>query len=270
MDYIRSHIKKFPFILLYPLVNNLSIAKTLYFNLHYFPFKMAIRMPVLLHRGVKLKRLKGAVEFSCARVKSGLVHIGQTNYGFHTRHDLTIWEQKGGKVVFGENVCIGRGTFISIGYKGCLRLGDNVKFGGNSKIICRKSIDIGERTMVSWNSQIIDTDFHSTLNTIFKTRNSAVSSIKIGTHNWLGFGCTLMKGTITPNHCIVCANTSIKSDYSKSGENVVLAYEQNAKVTVKYITFDKFCESESMEEFPGAEPDFSIREPKSERRRDVG
>ena len=218
-----------------------------------------------------MKNLKGVVELNCARIKPGQVHIGRSVYGFHTRHHLTIWDQQGGKVVFGESVSLGRGTFVYIGYNGILRFGGNVKFGGNSKIICRKSVDIGERTMVSWDTQIIDTDFHSTLNTIFKTRNSAEKTIIIGSHNWIGFGCTLLKGSITPNHCIVGANTSIKTDYSNSGENIVLAYEQNAKVTVKYITFDACSEAESMEEFPGAEPEFKIGETQTpDQKQDVG
>jgi acetyltransferase-like isoleucine patch superfamily enzyme len=270
MDFIRSHIKKFPFILLYPILYKVSVAKSVVFNLNYFPFKIAIRFPVILHRGVKLKKLRGTVELNCAQIKPGLVHLGRSVYGFHTRHHLTIWEQRGGKVVFGENVCLGRGTFISVGYNGNLNFGDNVRFGGNSKIICRKSIHIGERTMVSWDAQIIDTDFHSTLNTIFKTRNRAESSITIGSHNWIGFGCTLLKGSITPDHCIVGANTSLKSDYSKSGKNIVLAYEQNAKVTVKYITFDERSEAESLEEFPGAEPEFQIGKPNPTKKQDVG
>ena len=258
MAYIRSHIKKFPFILLYPFVYKISIVKTIYFNLHYFPIKVAIRIPVILHTGVKLKKLKGAIELNCKRIKPGLVHMGKSVYGFHTRCHHTIWEQKGGKVTFGEDVSLGRGTFVSVGYNGNLTFGDKVKFGGNSKIICRKSIDIGERTMVSWDAQIIDTDFHSTINTIFKTRNRAESVIAIGTHNWIGLGSTLLKGSITPNHCIIGANTSIKSDYSNPGENIVLAYEQNAKVTVKYITFDARSEVDPMDEFPESEPEFKI------------
>jgi len=225
---------------------------------------------VILHRGVRLKKLKGAVELTCERIKPGLVHMGRSVYGFHTRCHHTIWEQKGGKVTFGKDVSLGRGTFLSIGYNGNLTFGNNVKFGGNSKIICKKSITIGERTMVSWDTQIIDTDFHSTLNTIFKTRNSAESSIQIGTHNWIGFGSTLMKGSITPNHCIVGANTSIKSDYSKSGENIVLAYEQNAKVTVKYITFEERSEADCKDEFPESEPEFTIVDRQTDLKRKSG
>ena len=270
MAYIRTHIKKFPFILLYPFVYKIAVLKTLYFNLHYFPVKVALRLPVLLHRGVKLKALKGSIELKCDKIKPGLVHIGRTVYGFHTRFHQTIWEQKGGKVIFGEDVSLGRGTFVSLGYNGFLSFGNNVRFGGNAKIICRKSIIIGERTMVSWDTQIIDTDFHSTLNTIFKTRNSAEKTIIIGSHNWIGFGCTLLKGSITPDYCIIGANTSIKSDYSESGENIVLAYEQNAKVTVKYITFDERSEVESMEEFSETEPEFQIGKPIPTKKQNLG
>ncbi len=250
-------IKRIFILILYPLSHRISIIKTLYFNFYYFPIKVALRFPVILHYGVKLKKMKGTVELDCDRIKPGMVRLGRTYYGFHTRHHHTIWEQKGGKVIFGSNICLGRGTFISVGYRGNLTFGDSVVFGGNSKIICWKSIRIGARTLVSWNAQIIDTDFHSTLNTIFKTRNRTESSIVIGSHNWIGFGCTLLKGSVTPNHCIVGANTSLKSDYSKSGENIVLAFEQHAKVIVQNITFDEQAES-SKEEMPEVKPAFMI------------
>jgi acetyltransferase-like isoleucine patch superfamily enzyme len=260
-------MKKFPFLLLYPFVYRIAILRTLYFNLYYFPIKVAIKLPVMLHKGTKLLQMNGRVELASDRIKPGMVHIGRAVYGFHTKHHQTIWEQKVGKVSFGRCVVLGKGTFVSVGYNGDLVFGNRVRFGGNSKIICRKHINIGESTMVSWDAQIIDTDFHSTLNTIFKTRNSAERSILIGTHNWLGFGCTLLKGTKTPNHCIVGANTTLKSDYSESPENIVLAYEQNASVTVKYITFDERSEANFPDDMPDMiEPEFQIGKMKPNRK----
>jgi hypothetical protein len=37
----------------------LGLPKTLIFNFHYFPFKIAIRLPVLLTHKVRLKKIKG-------------------------------------------------------------------------------------------------------------------------------------------------------------------------------------------------------------------
>ncbi len=240
-------IKRVVRIILYPFINHFSIVKTLFFNFHYFPFKIAIRIPVFLYRGVRLKSTKGRIELNFSPIEPGLVRIGKATYGFQSKQHVTIWEQLGGTVVFGRCVHIGKGTFFSIGKNAKLEFEQKVGFGGNDKIICRKSILIGENTKVAWDVQIIDTDFHSTINTIFKTKNCSEKPIIVGKHNWLGFGCTMLKGSITPNRCIVAANTTIKNDYSSVGENIVLACEASAKVTAKYITFDLNSESDLAE-----------------------
>jgi len=70
----------------------------------------------------------------------------------------------------------------------------------------------------------------------------------IGSHNWLGFGSTLLKGSVTPNHCIVAANTTVNANYSDTGENIILAFEAGAKVIAKHISFDMSEEGDLVEE----------------------
>jgi hypothetical protein len=235
-------------IILYPFLNHLSIFKTLYFNFHYFPFRDAIRLPVFLYKGVKLKSTKGTIELDFSPIEPGRVQIGKAKYGFQTKHDHTIWEQGGGTVVFGQGVSFGRGTFFSMSENSALKFEKNVAFGGNDKIICKKSIVIGENTKVAWNVHIIDTDYHPTINTVFNTKNCAEKPIMIGSHNWLGFGSTLLKGSVTPNHCIVAANTTVNANYSGAGENIILAFEAGAKVIAKHISFDMSEEGDLVEE----------------------
>jgi acetyltransferase-like isoleucine patch superfamily enzyme len=231
--------KPFLRILLYPFTNHISYLRTLYFNLHYFPFRVAVRLPVILYRGVRLISTKGRIELDFSPVKPGCIKIGKARYGFHSRYHHTIWEQREGTVIFGKDILIGKGTFFMIGENATLRFGHNVGFGGNDKVICRKSIVIGDHTIAAWDVQIIDTDFHPTVNTVFKTVNCAEKPITIGNYNWLGFGSTILKGSVTPDHCIVSANTTIKSDFSDAGENIVLGYEPGAKVTARYVRFDR-------------------------------
>ena len=127
-------------ILFYPLYRKLSIWKTLRFNFHYFPLKMAIRLPVFIHWGVRLKSMKGCIDLNFPAIRPGSVRIGKASYGFQTRYHPTIWEQLGGTVIFGNGTRIGKGTFISVGRFGLLRFGNQVKMGGNDNIICKKSI----------------------------------------------------------------------------------------------------------------------------------
>jgi hypothetical protein len=69
----------------------------------------------------------------------------------------------------------------------------------------------------------------------------------IGSNNWLGIGSTILKGTVTPDYCIVAAKTTLKDDYSDAGESIILSLETSAKVTAKYIRFDKNHVVESSE-----------------------
>jgi acetyltransferase-like isoleucine patch superfamily enzyme len=233
--------------LLYPLLKKLSIWKTIRFNVHYFPLKVAVRLPVFVYWGVRLQRMKGSIELDFHHIRPGSVQIGKESYGFQTRYHQTIWEQLGGTVIFGESVRIGKGTFITIGRFGLVRFGNHVIMGGNDKVICKKSISIGDHSMIAWDVELIDTDFHHTVNTVFKTVNCVEKPIVIGNHNWLGFGSTMLKGTVTSDHCIVAAKTVLKSDYSEAGENIILSQETSAKVVAKYIQFDETHVVESSE-----------------------
>ena len=239
MDSAGNHKYNLFRILFYPLTRRLSLLRTLYFNLHYFPLKTALKFPVFIHTHVRLKKVKGSVELSFRPLKPGAVHIGQYNYGFQTKNDHTIWEQLGGTVIFGKRVMIGKGTFLSIGSDAVLKFGDNIAVGGNDKLICRNSIEIGSDTIISWDVQIIDTNFHPTINTVSNTINRVDKPIVIGHHNWLCFGSVILKGSVTPNHCIVSTNTTIRSDFSRSGENIILDDHPEAQVTVRNVRFDE-------------------------------
>jgi acetyltransferase-like isoleucine patch superfamily enzyme len=224
------------------LKNNISIWRTLFFNFHYLSFSNAIKFPIIIHKNVRFNKTRGQIIFECQCLKKAMIHIGNKSYGFSRRHDYTIWEQFEGTAIFEGPVHFGKGTFIHIGNEAVLRIGQNTDFGGNDKIICDKAITIKENSKVAWDVQIIDTDFRATLNTVTKTRNCFKKEIIIGSHNWLCFGSTILKGSITPNNCIVGANSIINKDLSEYGENIVIGMESNVKVLAKYIGWESGIE----------------------------
>jgi acetyltransferase-like isoleucine patch superfamily enzyme len=217
---------------------HISVLRTAYFNFHYFPFSTAIKLPVIVYRGVKLRGTGGKIILAGKRVTTGMVHLGKRTYGFQHRFDVTIWEQHSGTVVFEEKVAIGKGTFISVGEDAVLHFCRNTRFGGDDRIMCMKSITIGADTIAAWDVTITDTDFRPTVNTIFNTRNVEKKAIVIGEENWLCFGCTILKGAVTPNACIVGANTTISKDYGNAGENIVIGHANEAQVTIRNIKYD--------------------------------
>ena len=167
-----------------------------------------------------------------------MLHIGKEIYGFQWKNDYTIWEQLGGTVVIEDEVFLGKGTFISVGENAVLRLEKTVHIGGDDRIICMDSITIKANTMVAWDVHIIDTDFRSTINTVFGTKNSEKKKIVIGRNNWLCFGCTILKGSVTPDFCIVGAKTLINRDFSNEGENILISAGDNSKIVTRYTRGD--------------------------------
>jgi len=222
----------------YLLRNDISILKTFYFNFHYFSFPIAVKFPIILYKSVRFRKTRGRIIIDSRPIKTGMIHIGKETYGFQWKHDYTIWEQHGGTVILENGINIGKGTFISVGINAVLKIEQNTGFGGNDRIICWESITVKAFTKVAWDVQIIDTDFKATINTITKTKNCVKKAIIIGKNNWLCFGCTILKGSITPDYCIVGAKSIINKDFSDAGEYIVIGIENNAKVLTKYISWD--------------------------------
>jgi len=192
---------------------DISYFKTIYINFHYLPFKQAIRLPIIIASRVKLNNLSGKLRLSASPIKFGIIRIGFRVYGFQTQSDKTIIENQGGEIILNENIFIGHGTFLGIGKFGKLVINENVMIAGNSKIICRDEIIIGKNSRIAWEATIIDTDFHETINIHNQERSIGKKPISIGDNNWIGFGTTVLKGTRTPNFCIVGAKSLINKDY---------------------------------------------------------
>jgi acetyltransferase-like isoleucine patch superfamily enzyme len=195
--------------------------KSLYFNLHYLPLKQGLRCPIILAPGVKLLTVRGEVLIKTQGVSYGMIKIGFKHYGFQTNNDKTILENNGGKLIFNGRAEIGQGTAVIIGKNGNLYLKKGVCIGGNSKIICYDHITIGINSRFAWDVTIMDTDFHKTLNLLTNELNEGKEPIVIGDHNWIGFGTTILKGTCTPDFCVIAANSLLLKGY-KCGDHCLL------------------------------------------------
>jgi hypothetical protein len=133
--------------------------KTLYFNLKYFPFKKAIKLPVFLSWNTKLRNTGGTVILP-DKVKTGMIIIGTSEIGhFDKRHHRPVWENKG-TIIFRGKALIKYGAKIIVGTNGLLEIDNNLRMTSSSFIICYKHVKIGRNCRISWETQIIDTDFH--------------------------------------------------------------------------------------------------------------
>jgi len=163
--------------------------------------------------------MKGSVEIA-GPLRTGMVRVGAAEIGIYDmKHNRPVWENAG-KVVFEGNAVIKYGAKIIVGEAGKLKLGNNFRISSGSSVICYKSIEVGDDCRISWDSQIIDTDFHR----VFDQKSNHVNpdkDVKLGNNCWIGNHCLVQKGTLLANMVVLSSNSMINSIINSS--NVILA-----------------------------------------------
>ena len=215
-----------------------SIPKTLRFNLHYFPLKTALKLPVVVSHRTYLRELHGKVELP-EKVERAMIKIGFGDVGHYDRkRSRGIW-QVSGTVSFGGKASIGHGSKISV--RGALKLGADFNMTAESTIVCAKEIRFGNDCLMSWDILVMDTDEHPLYSNRHETarretrdsgsiprpevpcpvsdqmeneRINPDKAILVGDHVWMGCKCVLLKGAEVPDNTVVAAGTLLASAFN--------------------------------------------------------
>ena len=193
-----------------------SIPKTLRFNFHYFPFKTAVKLPVVVSHRTFLRELNGKVNLP-ENIDTAMVKIGFGDVGHYDRkRSRTIW-QVSGEVNFSGKASIGHGSKISV--RGKLNLGEKFNMTAESTIVCAKEITFGNDCLVSWDVLLMDTDEHP----LYNSGNQRINDDKpivIGNHVWIGCKCIILKGAQMPDNSVLAAGTLLKSEFAGTNQVV--------------------------------------------------
>jgi len=184
--------------------------KTIWFNIKYLPIRQALKLPFLISKNVSLRKVHGRIHFNC-QIKYGLVQIGYGNVGiFDIKMSRTIWDVYG-DVTFCGYAIIGHGSKIVVGSEGSLIIGDNLRITAESSIITSKKIQIGNDCFLSWDTLLMDTDFHTVKNENGEIINGP-KPIIIGDHVWIGCRSIILKGAVIPNNTIIALNSMVNKE----------------------------------------------------------
>ena len=208
---------------------------TLRFNFHYFQFKDAIRIPVFLFR-CKIISLKGEVILK-QPIKTGMIKLGMQMVSVSYFPFNFIYENKGG-VIFLESGELGSGSAISVQKGAKLSIGEHIHATSNVKIIVSESITIGDNCRIGWDTMIMDTSWHSIYNIVTESYSSKSSPIRIGNYTWIGNGCQLMKGCVTPDFSIIGARSLLTKDLKAPSYCLIVG--SPAKVVREGVMLDEF------------------------------
>jgi len=145
--------------------------------------------------------------------KFASVRIGFGNVGIFDRSkERTIWDVSG-SVFFKGKASIGHGGRIVITRSGQWTVGDHFNSTACMTLICYKSIEMGDDVLISWQTMIMDNDFHKTGKVAQINSSVKEKPISIGNHVWVGCRGTILKGVIIPSGCVVAACSVLSRHY---------------------------------------------------------
>lgn len=139
---------------------------------------------------------------------------------FDKAYERTVLQICGIIKVEGE-AYIGHGSRVVVGPDGILSLGDNFCNTAAMNLICWKSIVFGQNVTISWNTLIMDTDFHEIVSLETGNTYEKTKPIKIGSKVWICTRSVILKGAVVPNGCIVGAGALISRKFTE--ENSIIA-----------------------------------------------
>lgn len=198
----------------------ISLPKSFYVSWRLTSFKLALHLPIVVRFNTVLKNLSGKLEFG-SRPYTGMVKIGFGEVGIYDkRYQRSILEISG-KVICKGKTTIGHGGRICVMDKGILEFGNNFSNTAQMTIICKKNIIFDDDVLTSWETLIMDTDFHYSVNIETNQHSIAEKPIYIGKNVWIGTKAVILKGSHIANGCIIGADALVTRKFEEC--NCVIA-----------------------------------------------
>lgn len=198
----------------------INLFKTVYFNFKTLPFRKALKLPIHFYGKVEFVYLKGAFIIDKEKVNFGMIVFG-------AKHEVVISSNvptriyNSGKITFDGEAMFARGINIMVWDYGELSFGSNFSLGSLSRIICFRKIAFGNNVLISWEVQIVDTDFHFVISND-KIKDNC-GEVSIAENVWIGSRSSILKRTILPKNSIVGSDSLCSGNYlEKYGDSILL------------------------------------------------
>ncbi|WP_250284944.1 MULTISPECIES: DapH/DapD/GlmU-related protein [unclassified Frankia] len=135
------------------------------------------------------------------------LRIGLGPFGISTRRDVSVLRiHPEGRLRCEGVVSVQRGTRIVVD-SGLLQLGHGVNINGFAKILVRERVSIGAGCTISWNTQILDNDFHPI--TVDGVEQPMSAPVVLEDRAWIGTGAIILKGVTVGEGAVVAAGAVV-------------------------------------------------------------
>lgn len=140
--------------------------------------------------------------------------------------NVIIKTTDGGEIIIGDNVSIEANCYIYAQHSK-IKIGENSFIGFGSQIVAKKSIVIGNETLISAYCVIRDANHGIDTSSTIANQPHTIEEVSIGDDVWLGTHCVVTVGCSVAQGAIVGANAVVTKN--------VEAYTVVGGVPAKYI-----------------------------------
>lgn len=218
----------------------LSIPKTILFNFRVFPFKVALKLPILIAYNLKIANASKGSFVTNSEIKTFMIKINWDKGSEGINHSLSksgyLDVKKTGKIVFEGKANFSIGTSIRVD-DGVLSFGENFSCNRHCSFSCNKSITFKDNVLLGWNVNIRDSDGHHVFN--IDAPNIATNTprkVEVGNHVWLTANVDILKGVKVPDNCIVGFNSCVTREFEEKN-CIITGYP--AKIIKRDILWEK-------------------------------
>lgn len=187
----------------------LSLPKSFYVSWRLTSFKQAFKLPVKCRFNTKLLDTSGTL------TGGGKLSVGFNHTGIYDSRLQRAIVNIEGTLQIADRLNLGAGSRLEVGKNGTLIIKGLVANSAGLTICCHDRIEIGAKTVISWDTLIIDKDFHYIMNTDTGHTKQDHKPIIIGDGVWLCAGSKVLKGTTISNGCILSANSVATKTYEE-------------------------------------------------------
>ena len=193
--------------------------KTIWINFTALKFKQAIHFPIIIGYNVRLNPI-GQILIN-NKVYFGMITLALDEMAVdHFAEPVVITNR--GIIVFSGRTVLRKGVKINLRRNAVIEFGHLNTIGSGSRLVSLRSIHFGDNCRVSWDCQIFDTDFHFMYNIEKDFYYPRTKPIYIGNNNFIGNHCTIAKGTVLPEGCVVSCCTKVSGDFTNEGTNLLI------------------------------------------------
>ena len=215
----------------------LSLPKSLYVSFRLFSFKDALKLPVVVRYNTRLLSLNGKIKVM-GGVKRAMLSVGFNNVGLYDKkYQRSMLQIDGTIVLHGEcKVSFGHGSRISIGRNGCVEFKGHFSNTAQMNLCCVDRVTFGDGVVTSWDTLVMDTDWHDVRHTDTGDVGKRTRPIVVGNGVWICTRSVVLKGCHIANGCIIGANSLVAGCFDE--ENCLIAGNP-AQVRRSNVTLDR-------------------------------